>query len=316
MHVLVTGTLGYDYIMNFPGCFADRIMPEKIHKLSLSFLVNKLNKQFGGTAGNIAYTLRLLGIDPLLAAPAGNDFDIYGKFLIKHGISVEHIPVYKNVSTSSYFVVTDKEDNQIGSFYLGASKHADKISIKNTAGKNSASLAVLAPTEPGAMKKYVRECREQKIPYLYDPAFQIGNFSAPDLREGIVGSAIFIGNDYEIALVEQKLGISHEELIMMVPVLVTTLGSKGSVIETRKESIYIKPAKPKNTTDPTGAGDAYRAGFLAGYVRGYDLSVCGQMGSVAAVYTVEKYGTVTHTFTKEEFIKRYRDNYGHPLRLA
>ena len=324
MNVVVTGTLGFDYIMNFSGRFADRIMPEKIHALSLSFLVDTLSKQFGGTAGNIAYTLKLLGVEPTLLAPAGGDFVPYQKFLESKKISTKHIAIHKQVSTSAYFVMTDKEDNQIGSFFTGASKYAKKLKIFD--GKKKPSFVILAPTEPEAMKAYVKECKQHTFMYLYDPAFQIGNFTPQELRDGISGSQILIGNDYEIALIENKLGISHEELILMVPILVTTLGSKGSIIETRHDAMHIKPAKPKNASDPTGAGDAYRAGFVAGYLRltgrdpvreltGDQLLVCGQMGSVAAVYTVEKYGTQTHTFTKKEFINRYKANFGYTITL-
>lgn len=321
MNVVVTGSLSFDYIMDFSGRFADRIMPDKIHKISLSFLVETLNKQFGGTAGNIAYTLKLLGIDPTILAPAGNDFREYQKHLVSHKVSTKMIAVHKDVRTSSYFVVTDTDDNQIGSFYIGAMKYAKNLSIIKGTSLTcrdvpcTCNFVVISPTDPAAMKRYVRECRKRLLPYMYDPAFQIGNFSAEELRQGIIGAQILIGNDYEIALIEQKLGITHEELIVMVPVLITTLGSKGSIIETRKESIHVKPAKPKNTSDPTGAGDAYRAGFIAGHLRGLSLKECGQMGSVAAVYTVEKYGTQTHMFTKKEFIKRYEENFHAIIRL-
>jgi adenosine kinase len=308
MNVIVTGTLSFDYIMDFRGRFADRIMPDKIHKISLSFLVDTLTKQFGGTAGNIAYSLKLLGISPTILAPAGNDFEEYKKFLMSKKISTKSIPIHNNVKTSSYFVVTDTDDNQIGSFYLGASKYAKSLKI------SGADFVVLAPTEPAAMKSYISQC--SNVPYMYDPAFQIGNFSADELQGGIYHANILIGNDYEIALIEQKLGCSHEELIVMVPILITTLGAKGSIIETRKEKIHCKPAKPKNISDPTGAGDAYRAGFLAGYLRKYDLQVCGRMGSVTAAYTVETYGTQTHNFTRVEFIKRYKENFNEHLPLV
>ena len=163
--------------------------------------------------------------------------------------------------------------------------------------------------------QYVSECKKLKLPYLYDPAFQIGNFTKEELIDGISHAQILIGNDYEIALIEEKLGLSHEELILMVPILITTLGSKGSIIEKRNDAMHIKPAKPHNTSDPTGAGDAFRSGFLAGYLRGFDLQICGQMGSVAAVYTVEKYGTQTHEYTVPEFAERYKENYGSILKL-
>ena len=342
MQIIVTGSLGYDYIMDFGGRFADRIMPDKIHQLSLSFLVDKLSKQYGGTGANIAYTLKLLGLDPLLLACAGDDFDLYKKHLTSHGILTQGITVQKDSTTSSYFVITDQDDNQIGSFYIGAMKYAKSLSIMDhleggrqvrstrrdsfQANEKVKPFVIIAPNDPIAMKNYVKECRSQRLPYLYDPAFQIATFSPDELKEGIEGAALFIGNDYEIALVEKCLGISHEELLRLTPVVITTLGAKGSIIETRKESIHIQPAKPKNNSDPTGAGDAFRAGFLAGYLRAVnsrpaleltsdELLACGQMGSVAAVYTVEKYGTQTHTFTKKEFIARYKANYGQTISL-
>ncbi|MBI5357107.1 carbohydrate kinase family protein [Candidatus Collierbacteria bacterium] len=305
--VAVTGTLGFDYIMDFPGKFADRIMPDKIHKISLSFLADTLKKQFGGTAGNIAYSLKLLGIEPRIISMAGNDFEPYKKFLLDKNIDISGISIRHDVSTSSYFVITDKDDNQIGSFYLGASKHAKNLSVYRKNAKPD--FIIIAPAEPEAMKKYVLECRKLRLPYLYDPAFQVGVFSPDDLLKGISGAKILIGNDYEISLIEKKLKINHSQLLRLCPLIITTLGVKGSIIETSDKKITINSARPKSVVDPTGAGDAYRGGFLAGYLRGFDLKICGQMGAVAAAYTVEKYGTVTHTFSKNDFIKRYKQNY-------
>ena len=313
MNIIVTGTLGYDYIMNFAGRFADRIMPEKLHQISLSFLVDKLTKQYGGTAGNIAYSLKLLGMEPYILAPAGNDFSPYKAFLKSHKVKDTYISIHKDTTTSSYFVMTDKDDNQIGSFYSGATKYAKKLHISDC--KKKSAFVVLAPTEPDAMIQYVRECTKAQLDYMYDPAFQIGNFSKEALTDGISHAKILIGNDYEIALIEEKLEISHEELILMVPILITTLGSKGSIIEARNDAMHIKPAKARNTSDPTGAGDAFRGGFLAGFLRGFPLETCGRMGSVAAVYTVEKYGTQTHTFTTREFTDRYKENFNTALTI-
>jgi adenosine kinase len=313
MNIIVTGSFGFDYIMDFSGRFADRIMPDKLHCLSLSFLVDKLSKQYGGTAGNVAYTLKLLGMNPLILAPAGNDFVPYREFLEKHDMNIKYVSIHKNVSTSAYFVMTDKDDNQIGSFFTGAMMYAKKLHIKDV--KEKCEFVILAPTEPEAMKQYVKECTLLKRKYLYDPAFQIGNFTPEELRDGITHAQIAIGNDYEIALIKQKLEVTHEELISMVPILITTLGPKGSIIETRHDAMHIKRADADNTSDPTGAGDAYRAGLLSGYLRGYDLQTCGQMGSVAAAYTVEKYGTQTHEFTKKEFIARYKKNFGKTIAL-
>ncbi len=313
MKEVVTGSLGYDYIMNFDGRFADRIMPDKLHQISLSFLADKLSKNFGGTAGNLAYTLKLLGTEPYIMTTAGSDFADYKKFLSKHKITSAGIRVVRDEPCSSYHVVTDRDDNQIGAYHVGAAKYNKELSMPFL---EPPGFVVIGPNDPEAMKKYITECRTRGYRYMYDPAFQIGNFTPEELKYAIEGAEILIGNDYEIALIEQKLGVSHEDLIMMGPkAIITTLGAKGSVIETRHEAIAVKSAKPRNESDPTGAGDAYRGGFLAGYVRGYDLLTCGQGGSVAAVYTVEKYGTVTHHYTKDEFIKRYQENFHQTLKL-
>lgn len=332
-NVIVTGTLGFDYIMNFQGDFTSRIMPDKIHAISLSFLVDELNKNFGGTAGNIAYTLKILGIEPILVSIAGNDFSPYKKFLKSHNISTKNIRIVQDKMTGSYFVVTDQNNNQIGSFYKGATQYANELSVKtvflglnqNSLNNNSSlygegavNFAIIAPTDVDAMNKYVLECQELNIPYLFDPAFQIGDFSKQDLFLAIKKAAILIGNDYEIALIKEKLAMTHRELCDAVPILITTLGNKGSLIESVKgkaESLKIGVARLDNESDPTGAGDAYRAGFIVGYLRGFDLQTCGQMGSVAAAYTVEKHGTLTHEFTKKSFKKRYQDNFKEEILL-
>ncbi len=314
MNVVVTGSLGFDYIMDFSGRFADRIMPENIHKISLAPLVDTLNKQFGGTAGNIAYSLKLLGMVPLIQSCGGNDFAPYQKFLTSHKISTRYITIQKNVLTGTYFVVTDKDDSQIGAFYKGALADNKKLSLRTV--KDVYDFVVISPNETKAMTQYVAACATLGKRYMYDPAFQISDFTPEQLRAGIENAAVVIGNDYEIDLMLQKLEITREELIVITPIVITTLGAKGSIIETRKESIHIKPAKVKNISDPTGAGDAFRAGFIAGYLRKYDLQICGQMGSVAAAYTVETYGTQTHTFTKKDFIKRYKENFGEGIKLS
>jgi adenosine kinase len=273
----------------------------------LSFLVDSLDKVRGGTAGNIAYSAKLLGVNPLIFCPAGNDFFEYKKFFRTQKISTKYIPVYKDVPMSSYFVVTDKHQNQIGSFFIGALKYAKDHSISRV--KEKISLAIIAPTDPRAMIRAVEECQKFNIPYIFDPAFQIATFTKEELEFGISKASILIGNDYEIKLIEDKLEISHEDLIVKTPILIQTLGSKGSIIETSRSSIHIQPVAVKKTQDPTGAGDSYRSGFIAGFVRNFPLDVCGQMGSVAASYVVEQNGTQKHEFTKNQFIKRFTQNY-------
>ncbi len=301
MKLVVTGSLSYDYIMDFGGRFRDRIMPDKLHVISLGFLADKLTKQFGGTAVNQAFTLKLLGIDPIIVTAAGNDWHEYKKFLTKNKISTKYIKVYADEPVSSYHVITDVDDNQIGAFYVGASRHNDRLPIPI-----DADFVIIGPTDPKAMALYVNHCQGKR--YLYDPAFQIANFSDSELQKGIAGAEILIGNDYEIALMKKRMKLN-------APVVITTLGAKGSIIETKKGSMHVEPAKPERVSDPTGAGDAYRAGFLAGYLRGLSLKISGQMGSVAAAYTVEKYGTQTHHFTKKEFMRRYYENYGTEIKI-
>ncbi len=315
MNVVVTGSLGYDYIMDFPGRFADRIMADKLHKISLSFLVDKFSRQFGGTACNVGYTLKLLGIEPLILTAAGNDFEPYKSYLKKLNISTKYIKEFSDVPTGSYHVITDQEDNQIGAFYKGPMIYHTQLSLSSITEK--IDLVVIGPHDPTAMVKQVKECQTLKLPYLYDPAFQIDFFTAEELLNAISHARIVIGNDYEIALIEKKLAIAHDELLKLCPIVITTLGSKGSLIESHKDGkIDIKAAKPKAVSDPTGAGDAYRAGFVAGFLRKFNLETCGKMASVAAVYTVEKYGTQTHTFTLSDFERRLDLNYGARNRIG
>jgi adenosine kinase len=301
--------------MDFSGRFADRIMPDNIHKISLAPLVDTLSKQMGGTAGNIGYSLKLLGIEPLIQSTGGTDFEAYLAFLNDHHISTAYIPVSKKLVTGTYFVVTDKDDNQIGAFYKGALTENARLHLSDVT--EEIDFVIIAPNDITAMKQYVSESRNAHKRYLFDPAFQIGDLTPEDLRSGIEGAEILIGNDYEIDLLQNKLEVTHEDLLVMGPkAVITTLGAKGSIVESRNDAIHIKPAKSKKVLDPTGAGDAYRSGFVSGYLRGFDLETCGRMGAVAAVYTVEKYGTVTHEYSVSAFTDRYFENYGSHIDLS
>jgi len=313
MAIVVTGSLGYDYIMGFPGKIADRIMPDKIHTISLSLLTDRLNKQFGGTAGNIAYSLHLLGQEPIILTYAGFDVAPYKAFLRKNKMTSSYIAVDKTKASGTYFVVTDHDDNQIGAYYKGALVNTPKLPLRTV--KTPFDFVVISSNEPQAMVMYVKECITGNIPYMYDPSFQIGDFSKKELRDGISHAAIVIGNDYELSLLEKRAALTHKQLVRMTPIVITTLGSEGSIIESQGKRIVIAPAKAKAIVDPTGAGDAYRSGFLAGFLRGFDLTTCGQMGSVSAVYTVEMYGTQTHRYSRKAFCARYTENYHHTLHV-
>jgi adenosine kinase len=307
--VIVTGSLAYDYIMSMPGRFRDHILADKLHILNVSFIMDTFRREFGGTGGNISYTLGLFGIESLLVGSVGKDFSSYRKHLEKiKEIDLSAVREFDGNMTARGFVTTDKDDNQIWGFYEGAMKNSRKISLKNYL--SSEVLVMIAPNDPVAMIKYASEAFENNTPYIFDPAFNIPHFDLGKLMTAIRRAHILIGNDYEVELIKRRLKLSHDELTKKVNILITTLGPKGARIESKKKKIVVLPAKPKNESDPTGAGDAFRAGFLAGYVRDLPLSVCGRMGALSAVYTVEKYGTQTHKFSLRGFAQRYKTNFG------
>jgi len=307
--IIVTGSLAFDYIMNFPGSFAENIDPEKLHIMSISFLVETLKKEKGGTAGNIAYNLALLNSNPAILATCGDDFDNYAAFLKSSGVDIGHLKVIHEESTSLGMIMTDQKDNQITAFYPGAMNLADTLSLKDSPG----DFCVIAPTKPEAMKKMVKESKELRVPYLYDPGMQLPRLSDEEILEGIEGAEVLIGNDYEMGIIKKRLNLTDEELIKKAKILIATLGEQGSEIKTQKETIKVKAAKPVEVKDPTGAGDAYRAGFLAGYLKDLDLKICAQMGGIASCYAVEKYGTTNHKFTIQEFCQRYQENFQEEL---
>lgn len=312
--IVVVGSLSFDFVMNFPGKFADQILPEKIHILNLSFLTEKLNKNFGGTAANIAYTLALLEEKPAILSVAGKDFGSYRQFLKRSGIETKYIKIYRNYFTSNYFAVVDRSDNQIGGFYTGAMSKTGSLSLK--AIRQPIDFVIISPTDPAAMIKFAKECQELNLPYLFDPGMQLPRLTGSQLNRGITGARILIGNDYEIGLLQRKTGLGKKTLLKKVKILVTTLAEKGSLIETGRKTIEVKVAKPLKVCDPVGAGDAYRAGFVVGFRKNLDLETCGQMGAVAAVYTVEKYGTTSHRFTRGEFCDRFERNFRKKLIIA
>jgi len=265
-----------------------------------------LKKQRGGTAGNVAYSLALLGIKPVLIATLGKDGKRYKNKLKSFGVDTDGVKIVNGDRSASGFVITDKKDNQVWIFYQGAMSSASKLSLNLTGDE----LVLVGPNDPKAMVKYVDECVKAKSMYMYDPAFAISYLSKSQLKKGIENAAVIIGNDYEKSKLMKLTKMSEKKLLERGKVMITTLGAKGSLIRKGNKTIKIKAARVKNTSDPTGAGDAYRAGFLAGFVNGLPLDVCGRMGAVAAAYTVEKYGTQTHKFTISEFRKRYKDNFG------
>ncbi len=289
--------------MNFPGYFEDHIIPDKIHVLNVSFQVDSLDRQRGGVAGNIAYNLGLLGEPCRLMGTVGQDFDEYAEILRRLGVDTSGIKYIPDINTASAFITTDMADNQITGFFPGAMANAGEQSA--TDFLDGVSLAVVSPTDPAAMVRHVREFTEAEIPYVYDPGQQIIVTTPDALRDGICGATIVIGNDYEIAMIEEKTGWDRERIIEEVPIVVTTLGELGSQIAAEGE-LYTIPSAPTDTVvDPTGAGDAYRAGLITGMNRGLPLEIAGCMGSLAATFAIEQLGTQAHRYTIDEFLTRW-----------
>ena len=309
--ITVTGSLAFDHIMDYPGKFGDHIMPDKIHQINLSFLVNTLKKQKGGTAGNIAFNLALLKTPVSILGTAGSDFTDYAKFLQQSGVDISKIKISQDKLTSSAFIMTDLSDNQITAFYPGAMTENSALTLI----ESKPELVVISPNDPQAMINFTKECQNNNLDYMLDPGMQLPALAAEDLKSMINQATVLIGNDYEISLLKEKTGLTEDQLLDQVKILITTLGEKGSFIQSNSESIQISVGKPTEVVDPTGAGDAYRAGFLAGYLKDLDLKTCGQIGAITACYAVEKYGTSNHKFTVEEFYRRYKDNFGENLEL-
>ncbi|PIT86439.1 MAG: carbohydrate kinase family protein [Candidatus Magasanikbacteria bacterium CG10_big_fil_rev_8_21_14_0_10_43_6] len=313
MPILLSGSLAYDYIMAFPDTFKQHILPDQIHMLNVCFVVEELKKNYGGTAGNIAYTMQLLGESPVLFSPIGSDGKEYVQYLRDKGVHTHYVQEVKDKLTASAHITTDKEDNQITAFYNGALAAAADMSIAQIT--EPIDLALISPTDKQGMLAHAKYCAEHNIPFCFDPGQQITAFTPQELMR-IIGQAKFlIGNDYEMKLLEEKTGWNNQELMNHVPIVIMTLGEKGSIIITQDQTFNIAPCPPLSVDDPTGAGDAYRAGFFAAYSQKHDYQTCGQVGAVAASYAIEHYGTQNHTFTAAAFASRYEKTYDTPIQL-
>lgn len=309
MNIVVTGSIAYDYLMTFPGCFADYILPDQLDRLSLSFLVDEMRRQRGGCAANIAYNLALLGERPRVMATAGQDFGEYRQWLEEQGVDTSLIREEPDLFTASFFVNTDQGGHQIASFYTGAMGCARDLSFQDLE-TDEIDLAVISPNDPQAMAKYAAECQELGIPYLYDPSQQIVRLAGEDLREGLEGCGLLVVNDYEFELLREKTGLSAEA-IQHTPAraCVVTLGAEGSRIWA-KGGIYDIPAvPPQRAEDPTGIGDAFRAGLIKGLALGLSWGLAGRMGALAATYALEQTGPQSHRYTLADFVTRFREHF-------
>ena len=307
MDILITGSVAYDYLMTFPGLFKEQILPERLASISLSFLVDGMSKQRGGIAPNIAYSMALLGERPRVMATVGEDFGDYRAWLDAKGVDTSLMEVVPGLFTASFFATTDQASAQIASFYPGAMGVAATQSLKNLAVKPD--LVIVSPNAPDAMMKFPAECRELGIKYLYDPSQQVLRLEGDELARDMEGAHFLFCNDYEFGLISKKTGWSLDQILEHVNILVITRGKDGADLYMDGESVHIPTVPEDEIVDPTGVGDSFRGGFLAGYSQGFDWKLCGEIGSLAAVYCLEQRGPQSHSYTHEEFVARFRRHF-------
>jgi adenosine kinase len=315
MKLIVTGSIAFDYLMSFPGKFTDHLLPEHMHRVSLSFLVDTMDKRRGGCAPNIAYTLALLGEKPRIMATAGQDVGDYNAWMAAAGIDTSLIKIVDGKFCASFFCSTDENNNQIASFYTGAMANAAELSFRSVAGLGGDTLVIIAPNDPGAMVQYAEECSTLGIRYIWDPGQQCARMDGPQLADGVIGAFMVIANDYEFELLRQKTGMSEGDVLGHVELLVITRGEEGCAVMTKKGRIDVSAVAPDRIEDPTGVGDAFRGGFMKGLAIGAPYETCAKLGSVAAAYALEHLGGTSHSYTMREFADRYESHFG-PLELA
>lgn len=308
MQIVITGSIAFDYLMSFPGKFAEHLLVDKLHKVSVSFLVDGLRRLPGGVAPNIAYTNALLGGRPKIMATAGQDFEEYRLWLEKHGVDTSGVMVFEDDYCASFFVNTDEDLNQIASFYTGAMAHADQLSFARNAA--DAELAIISPNDPKAMVAYVSECKSLAIPYIYDPSQQIIRLSGEQLQEGLTGCVMLTVNEYELFMIQEKTGLSEEEILSLAGGVLITKGESGSQIRIDQQIYDIPAVPPHKVVEPTGAGDAFRGGLLRGIQLGLPWEVAGRIGALASTYVLEYFGPQGHSYTPAEFADRYRQVFG------
>jgi adenosine kinase len=309
MKLIVTGSIAFDYLMSFPGKFTEHFLPEHMHRLSLSFLVDSMDKRRGGCGPNIAYTVALLGERPYLMATAGQDFGDYKAWMDAVNIDTSLVRVVDGKFCASFFCSTDQHSNQIASFYTGAMANAGELSMRTVPGIKDA-LVIISPNDPEAMVQYAAECAAMGVKYIWDPGQQCARMDGAQLAEGVSGAFMVIVNDYEMELLRQKTRMSEDDIVAQVPLLVVTRGENGCRLHTQDGTEDVKAVPPHRIEDPTGVGDAFRGGFMKGLAMGAPYNVCGQIGSVAATYALEHLGGTAHAYTWDEFAARYERHFG------
>ena len=311
MQLFISGSLAYDRIMDFPGNFSDHILPDKIHILNVSFTVNGLKEKFGGTAGNIAYSLALLDENPTIVGSGGKDFDRYEVWLLENKLSMDGILTIDTEFTAGAYITTDLSDNQITVFNPGAMKHPSQFDFESVVGDDA--LAIISPGCIADMKAYSQKFKSMKLPYIFDPGQSLPAFTGNDISEMLTGAYMLISNDYELELIKNATGLSEADLLERTPTIITTLAEKGSVVLTAEKETFIPAVKVDTVLDPTGAGDAYRAGLMKGMAMGKGLITAAQMGAICASYAVAYQGTQEHRFDFDAFRERYRKAFNEDL---
>jgi adenosine kinase len=331
---LVCGSVAYDTILVFPDRFKSHLLPDKLHMLNVSFLVPEMRREFGGCAANIAYGLKLLGDQGLAMATAGHDFAPYRERMVSKGISVDYIKVVEETFTAQAFITTDLDDNQITAFHPGAMQYAHLNKVADAAGGGAAArnpaggraagqgavgwrepafevvLGIVAPDGRQAMIEHAAQFKEAKIPFIFDPGQGLPMFGAEDLALFIDQATWVAVNDYEWQMLQQKTGLTAVQVAAKVDALIVTRGAEGSTIYTKERTWTVPVVKPRAVVDPTGCGDAYRAGLIHGLLRGLDWETTGRIASLMGSIKIESRGPQNHDFTKADFDRRYQDNFG------
>jgi adenosine kinase len=312
VRVAVTGSIATDHLMTFPGRFTDQLVQEKLENVSLSFLVDTLDIRRGGVAANIAFGMGCLGLTPVLVGAVGADFADYRSWLDRHGVDTGSVRVSDVRHTARFLCTTDEDDNQIASFYTGAMAEAREIELAPIAARvGGLDLVLVSPNDPDAMVRHTEECRTRGVPFAADPSQQLARMEGEEIRKLVTGAAYLFTNEYESALIEQKTGLSGEEILDQVDTRVTTHGAKGVRIDRKGEPSINVPVVPVvDKLDPTGVGDAFRAGFLSGLSWGLPLERCAQIGNLLATYTLESIGPQEYALDRAAAITRLTETYG------
>lgn len=308
MRIAITGSIAFDTIMTYPGEFKEMLIAESLDKISVSFLVDDMTRHYGGVAPNIAYTLALLGEHPVLVGAAGQDFEEYRRALEAVGVDTSGTRVHSDLFTASFFVSTDRNQNQIAMFYTGAMARARDLRLAD-ALPGSPDLVVISPNDPAAMRALIAECKVRGLRYLYDPSQQVARVSGEELLEGVTGAHMLVVNEYEHAALQKKTSLTHNGLLERAEVVIVTRGENGTDIFTQDAVIHIPVVPPRAIADPTGVGDGFRGGLLRGLAAGWPWEISGRVGALAATYVLEQVGTQNHRYTRAEFVARFREHF-------